>query len=269
MKNNLIICVIALILSSCNKKPVIIEAIAPCDDCVPLEADFQMGYRLEFFGCGDYQDVIGDSLFVNDTVTQGWVTFKANVDCYDSLIWQIGSDPSLKYSADFSLLFGSVAVPQTIPVSLIAHKKFPENCLGMDEWDTIVKQLTIEDFDINRQNMEGDFLGHHLDEPLLDTFRVSIFQDSASGSFGIANISRNCVLPSSFISFPDYNFKYRKIFFCTDGWVGGSGCGSQRGNVEFSADYNIITVDYDFATDYTKPMTGSNISHKTFVGIRK
>lgn len=242
------------------------DPVEPCEDCLPFDIDFDAGYELTLWSC-DYASA-KDSLILADTLVGGTVNFRANVDCYDSLHWKIGFDPTIRSGKEISVYFGNQFTNTTdLPIHLFAYKR-NEKCPEIAEVDSITKIVVFEPFDY--QNYFGDFLGHHSDEAVTDTFTVSITgSGQVNPSIEIVNIHRGCDLPASFTSLQDYSFIHRRIFFCQSMGPTGSGCGETRAVIKYSHNYDTIVVEYDYAPDVSQHLSESNTSHKTFVGIRK
>jgi hypothetical protein len=286
MKYPIIICAliiaIAVIVSCKKSKPELPEITAPCELDKPIEAGFWIGQSM------NYHDPCGWA--GNDTIIPrdygvynqgGFLYFTADTECYDELEWIIGNDPQHRFGKQIYVQFFSADVSgSTIPITLIARKEPNLLCYPNDDGvDTLVRNIY---FDTASTNVYGNFEGYNIGEDANDPFVIWIKDFTGVSSppqfSDLIGLPRGCTHScNSHYVVNLLGGAHRIASFCGNNTVNGTfwdcpsttSCPHIEGVIEYSADYDTVTIAYDYAYDPSLPNNGSNSIEKIFVGVRQ
>jgi len=259
-----VLLVIAFLASCKKEKPALIQ---PCELSKPVKASFEMGYKILVDSC-DYTSnnnyyVLEDS----DTTYGGMITFNSTIECYDSLRWIIGSDPTVYTQKEFSLFFDATWTGQTIPITLIVKQEPNKKCNPNDDGiDTLTRLLYFKQYDQINSHF-GDFQGFNIDNTH-DVFNISIQFPSQTGSgYTFQNLPKGSSVPYGFGSL-NVDLAYKSLYFCHDFENGSFGINNIIGVAKYTSDYSSIVIDYSYSINPTLPNKGSNSISKQFIGVR-
>lgn len=276
-------------LASCIKeKPPLLSTEDICTREKPIEASFWIGESASKLHlvkpCGPWEpNLDGDTIIPTDHGVfygGGQLYFTANAECYDELEWIIGSDPTHLYGKQIYVEFSADAVAGTsLPITLIAKKKPNLLCYPSDDGvDTLTRTITF----LN-QNREifGYFEGYNIGEDPNDTFTVWIKDHTdlmIPMNEDIVGLPRGCNYncngyPYSYL----FYLTERKMSFCGKNSVNGAFwdcpgtgvCPSMHGIVDYSADFDTVTISYSYANNPLQTNDGANSIKKVFVGVRQ
>ncbi len=280
-----------LLLVSCRKsKPELRIDESPCELDKPIVASFWIGQSVDKVDylkpCGPWEPALdGDTIIPRDYGVYnqgGFLYFTADIDCYDELEWIIGNDPQHRFGKQIYVQFFSADVSGlTIPITLIAKKEPNLLCNPNDDGiDTLTRNIY---FDPAPSNIYGHFLGNNIGENPVDECTVWIKDQTynpyiAPPQSDIVGLPRGCSY--SCVSYPFIELKgnaHRMNTFCGESSINGTfwdcpnsgACPHVEGIIDYSADYDTVTITYHYADDVTQPNEGGNSIHKVFVGVRQ
>ena len=170
-----------LLLAGCKKNPANTKSLLPS-----FKASFTI-YE-PFYGASN--------IYPTDTIVTYRATFAADAS-YDSYLWTVGDDPTIRTSKSFTLNFPSDISGKTLPAKLIGSKN--------GKSDTTVKYFTIYGVKgTYHENITpyciklpflGRFEGNYEDAPAHKFVVTIINLDTSAGTFGdfrIINLPEGC-----------------------------------------------------------------------------
>jgi hypothetical protein len=152
---------------------IVLLAFNACKDDCPVElnpcSEFpeEMEIRIHVINPKKVEEVIlsPDSIFLAPNL----LFFSTNFE-YDSIRWQVGSDPSRFIGDNYSLKFEEVSINSSVSVNAIGYRKINTDCFGINDTgkDTISRVITFRD---------------RIESPLFGTWRGT--NDGETDSFDV------------------------------------------------------------------------------------
>ena len=152
---------------------IVLLAFNACkDDCQPepdpcSEYPEEMEIRTHIINPRNLNEVI---LSTDSTFTPPFTLFFSTNFEYDSIQWQVGSDPSRFIGDNYSLRFEEVSINSSVSVNAIGYRKINTDCFGINDTgkDTISRVITFRD---------------RIESPLFGTWRGT--NDGETDSFDV------------------------------------------------------------------------------------
>jgi hypothetical protein len=244
----------------------------PCHDDQPPHAEFGMFERIHNMNCFEEEE-LDDPLF---PIPQGWpvwrkdITFKTEVEDYDSLTWQIGDHNQILRDPEVFLSFGSF-LGASMPITLTVYRTSRKGCYNESQSvATSTQTLYFKDrSDENRvklgedpddpRNWQGPWTGEFFctEKMTGDTFSLFIRQDDEGSYLTITGFNGEVgTIPFGFPLRINWSVSTYSLTFCADfkktswelyKWR------QQRGIIYYSKDYNTIEMEYWEAPNPTDP----------------
>lgn len=198
MKTPIFLFLILLALGCCDDDPPCTDASNPkCpnyDPCLsfqPANAEFVIIDSIYGVDCIDGRGRLDLVSEVVDTAISASSLYFRSLHYADTYKWQLGSDPTIYNTKQFSIYFPSSDSPYSVDVTLIVCKEDTNSC-QTKLCDTLVKRIHL----INATGADssslviGKFVGVDTDSPL-DTFIIEI-PPSLPSLVGIINFPNGC-----------------------------------------------------------------------------